>query len=247
MPARKAASLAVFGLLLCGSLASAQTTLGKPVAAPVGSTYPFPTISMGESSNPGTSQQVPGAFPADPSSSSLQRTQYKGSGAEDISDFEFDLEVPPRERVFGRLESESSLQQRIIALNRDKGKPKPIFPEYPPVTNEKYFGRQWPQLVELAVPNYVNYNRLYFEQKNFERYGWDFGVLAPVVETLIFGGDVAMLPYNMFTDAFRRYECSAGYCLPGDPVPFLLYPPELSVTGATAELATIFALIAFFP
>ena len=139
------------------------------------------------------------------------------------------------------------MQQRIIALNRDKGKPKPAFPDYPPVTPDKYYGRKWPQFSEVVEPNYVHYDRLYFEQKNTDRYGWDLGIVSPLVESLAFGKDVALLPYHMATDPFRRYESSAGYCLPGDPVPLLLYPPELSATGATAEVATIFALIAMFP
>lgn len=235
----------MLSLLLCGSLATAQTTLGQPV--PVATSAPYPMVRTSDSNSPAASQPMPRGLLADPGPSNLQPTQYRSSGAEDISEFEVDLEVPPRERIFGRLESESSLNQRIIALSRDKGKPKPIFPEYPPVTTEKYYGRKWPQLAEYAIPNYVNYDRLYFEQKNFERYGWDFGVLAPVVESLIFGADAALVPYNMFSDPFRRYECSAGYCLPGDPVPFLLYPPEISLTGGTAELAAIFTLIVMFP
>jgi hypothetical protein len=45
----------------------------------------------------------------------------------------------------------------------------------------------------------------------------------------------------------RRYECNAGYYLPGDPMPFLLYPPELSFSGALAEAAIIGLGFAIFP
>ena len=58
---------------------------------------------------------------------------------------------------------------------------------------------------------------------------------------------MALLPYHMATDPCRKCECSAGYCLPGDPVPLLCYPPQLSLTGAVAEAATIAALFAIFP
>ena len=51
----------------------------------------------------------------------------------------------------------------------------------------------------------------------------------------------------MFTNPCRWYECSAGYCLPGDPVPYLCYPPQLSLTGSLAEIATGVALFAMFP
>ena len=56
-----------------------------------------------------------------------------------------------------------------------------------------------------------------------------------------------MLPYHSFIDPFRLYEYNTGYCLPGDPVPLLLYPPEISATGAIAEAASILAVLAIFP
>jgi hypothetical protein len=160
---------------------------------------------------------------------------------------EFEAELPSYERVVGRLESESDLKERLKQKELSAGRPPPVFPEYAAITKEKYYGRQWPQQNEFAVPNYVCYGRLYFEQLNFERYGWDLGPIAPIVESLVFGADLAILPYKIGCDPFRCYECSSGYCLPGDPTPLLLYPPQLSLTGATAELGTIFTLIAAFP
>jgi hypothetical protein len=35
--------------------------------------------------------------------------------------------------------------------------------------------------------------------------------------------------------------------LPGDPVPLLLYPPEINLTAGIVETATIVGLIAIFP
>ena len=34
-------------------------------------------------------------------------------------------------------------------------------------------------------------------------------------------------------------EASTGYPLPGDPVPFLLYPPQITVTGVVLEAGVI--------
>ncbi len=96
-------------------------------------------------------------------------------------------------------------------------------------------------------PNYVWYKRPLFEQKNFERYGWDLQELSPVLSAGAFFMDVALLPYHVGTDPLRCGEANAGYCLPGDPVPLMLYPPEISVTGAFAEAGTIVALLAIFP
>ena len=71
--------------------------------------------------------------------------------------------------------------------------------------------------------------------------------IAPVVESLVFGADLALLPYKMGTDPFRCYESNAGYCLPGDPTPMLLYPPQWSLTVAAFEAGTIATLIANVP
>ena len=55
------------------------------------------------------------------------------------------------------------------------------------------------------------------------------------------------MPYHMGTQPLRHYDTGAGQCLPGDPVPFLLYPPEFSLTGAIAEAGVVVALYAIFP
>jgi hypothetical protein len=198
---------------------------------------------------------VPGAQPARPTAARFGaaappeeavRFQRPADGDEG-TEFLFELELPSEHRVFGRLESEDSLDKRMIAQEKGLGKPAPTFPFYPPLTRDRYFGRKWPQQTMTAEPYYAYYRRLYFEQLNFERYGWDLGVLAPVIESVVFLKDFVTLPYQIATDPCRCYESGAGYCLPGDPVPLLLYPPELSATGAVTEVGTILALVAIFP
>jgi hypothetical protein len=107
--------------------------------------------------------------------------------------------------------------------------------------------RQWEPLAEIVPPPYVCYDRLYFEQINMERYGWDLGVLSPLASVAAFYVDLFTLPYHAATEPLRRYECNSGYCLPGDPVPLLIYPPQLSLTGALGEAAAIGLGILIFP
>jgi hypothetical protein len=52
---------------------------------------------------------------------------------------------------------------------------------------------------------------------------------------------------HVFNDPCNCMESSTGYCLPGDPVPYLLYPPELTLSGVAAEVGTVIALLAIFP
>jgi len=122
-----------------------------------------------------------------------------------------------------------------------------VAPSYPPAPPPGYVPRPWEPLAELVEPAYLCYDRLYFEQINAERYGWSLGPLHPLIAAGIFYFDLATLPYHAATDPLRRYECNPGYALPGDPMPLLLYRPELSLTGALAEAAAVGVLLAIFP
>jgi hypothetical protein len=159
--------------------------------------------------------------------------------------------APDPQRVF-RLESQSELIERMVRESKTGENPLGLkypfdYPDYPAPSKEEFVIRRWEPLTEMAEPPYVCYRRLYFEQINSERYGWDLGLGHPLLSAGVFFWDVAWLPYHAFTEPFRRYECNAGYCLPGDPVPLLLYPPELNLPGALAEAAVIGLGFAIFP
>ncbi|HEV2947178.1 MAG TPA: hypothetical protein VGX70_07365 [Gemmataceae bacterium] len=157
------------------------------------------------------------------------------------------LEPPGPDRIFGRRDSERSLQERIRQDVRQQRMTPFEFPEEPILSTQRYAGRVFPPMTETVEPNYLCYRRLYFEDKNSERYGWDLGFIQPFVSAGIFFWDSATLPYRMGTELCRRYECNTGYCMPGDPVPYLLYPPIWSVTGGAAEIAAVVAIAAIFP
>jgi hypothetical protein len=197
-------------------------------------------IKTGELNDP-----APGAgvFPT-----ALQAPPQESQKAPDEStEYTIQLEPPGPERLF-RLESEKNLQERMRQEARQRSTLERItFPEEPILSKEPFVARVFPPAQEVVEPNYVCYNRLYFEEMNSERYGWDLGFIQPFVSAGVFYWDVLTLPYHIGTEPCRHYECSAGYCLPGDPVPYLLYPPELSLTGATLEAGTIVALFAIFP
>ena len=157
------------------------------------------------------------------------------------------FELPGPERLF-RLESQASLYQRMKQEARERRPAERInFPEEPVLSSQPYYGRDWPAQKMTVEPIYVCHERLLFEQINQERYGWDFGILAPLLSTGIFYKDVVFMPYHLGTQPLRCFECSSGKCQPGDPVPLLLAPPELSLTGALAETAVLATLFAVFP
>jgi hypothetical protein len=146
--------------------------------------------------------------------------------------------------------NEASLQQTIIAEVAESHQSDIFrrFPEnYDPLTKASYAPRAYQPSVQTVEPYYVCYDRLYFEDINTERYGWDLGMMQPLVSTGKFAIDLFRFPYNFGTRPCQRFEASAGYCLPGDPVPYLIYPVELSVTGGLLEAGTAVGLAAIFP
>ncbi|MFO0966902.1 MAG: hypothetical protein U0793_15115 [Gemmataceae bacterium] len=119
-------------------------------------------------------------------------------------------------RLF-RLEPERRLFDRILA---DKLPAEPPAEKYP--RPQPLLPHAWPIMTTFAEPSYLCHGRLFFEQRNFERYGWDLGVIQPPLESLIFYGDILALPAYWALDPCRNFECSTGLCLPGDPTPLLL-------------------------
>jgi hypothetical protein len=167
---------------------------------------------------------------------------------EDLLDYNIRLDPPGAELLFGRLDSEWSLQERMRQENKNRPQAeKVMFPELPVLASTAFSNRTFPAAAIFAEPNYVNYKRLHFEEKNSERFGWELGILQPVVSTATFYKDVFFLPSKVASHYRRGYETSAGYCLPGEPVPYLLYPPEVTVAGAVAQAGVLVGLYAIIP
>jgi hypothetical protein len=157
----------------------------------------------------------------------------------------FYTDLPGLQRVT-RLESEDTLKQRMIQEARSRGE-RLVFPEDPPPSKLIVVSRRWPALRETAEPYFVIHGRLLWDQPNFDRHGWDLGVVQPLVSTAIFWWDTFLLPYNWGTHPFQRYDASTGQCLPGDPVPLVLPPPELRLSGLAAQAGALTGLFLAFP
>jgi hypothetical protein len=162
------------------------------------------------------------------------------------------LTLPGPQRLF-RLDSESAVLERLRQEARERPTPDIYeFPEElkdvrPSKLERQTTARYWPLTKELVEPNYVWHNRNPFEQINSERYGWTTGVLQPLISAAHFYADVATLPYHLAEDPCRHGDTNAGKCLPGDPVPLLLYPRELSWSGLVAEAAAVTLVFVAFP
>ena len=195
---------------------------------------------------------LPRTVPTTPTvpSQNIQRTQLAqaplGYVPQSTPNQSLSLDPPGFDRVHV-IKSEADMFQTWKQIAKDTTGERLVFPEPPILTREPFLGRSWPQTACLTEPHYVEYGRLMFEEVNAERYGWDLGMFGVVVSSAYFAKDFALLPYHRFTDPCRWLDSGAGLCLPGDPVPYRLYPEGLSLTGAVAEVAAVSAILAIFP
>ena len=151
-------------------------------------------------------------------------------------------ELPGPQRLFMR-DSESQFFDRIAQdMKKQRGGARAVFPDPVVLSKEPFRPRNFPHMVELVEPGYVCHGRLYFEQPNFERAGYDFGVLQPAMCLGVFYYDAFMFPYHYCTDLNNRMECTAGKCLPGDQSPLLFPRERFSVTGLVGQSGVMIGL-----
>lgn len=189
---------------------------------------------------------VPPVQPGPPSQIGVPRTA-KIFQEEDAGEFMIRTQPPGLDQFTRRL-SEEQLFRLLIEENRQKPGTGPLyFPDEEPVSTAPFTARQYPSRVHFVEPHYVSHGNLYFEQKNWERYGWSLGMADPVIQLGTFYYDLLLLPYHFGADVCHCYDSSAGKCLPGDPTPLLLYGERFSVTGLVFEAGTILGGMFIFP
>jgi len=167
--------------------------------------------------------------PAAPGAPAAPEVPLSRNSDDNLPRVQIHSQPPGPDRLF-RLESEQALDERIRIETSRPGGPAVVFPEEPhqqAVASRPNPYHGGPPKVELAEPNCVCYRRLMFEQINTERYGWDLGPAEPFFCAGVFYADMVTAPLRRLVAPCRCYECSAGYCLPDDPVPFEVLLPSL--------------------
>jgi hypothetical protein len=213
-------------------------------------TAPAPNTPVGTPSAPGPKQDArpPQRVAVQDLTPQRARQIRREQQSEESVQFLVPTEPPGLSRIVLSVQSDAALMERMRQEKRSQGTiERIVFPEEIVLSKLAYAGRRWDPLKEVAEPNYVTYHRLTLEQKNTERYGWDLGVVQPLVSALHFYSDVVLLPYHIGKRPCQQVDSNAGYCLPGDPVPLLLYPPELSLSGVGLEAAVLVPLFFAFP
>lgn len=170
------------------------------------------------------------------------------------------IKLPARENVFltyDNLQLEKAIMERLREdLKKDK-KYTPdqerylVFPPLPIISppGVAYQAKTATYAPKQAAlePNYLVHRRLYFEEKNAERTGWDMGPLQVLVSAGYFWRDTLLVPQTLASGCvYGFWDTSVGKCFPGSPSPYFLYPPGLTVTGTVAEGVVVTGLSFIF-
>lgn len=224
-----------WSIILCGLLVCAEGARGQaPPAEPPPVRAPRAGLGIPDATDAGPSPALPPALitdlilepgpPPEGGKTVPAAAQEKANpdDPEDIFSILVQLQPPGPQRLF-RLESEVELFDRIRTERRSIRLPMQLPPIDDRTPTRVPTQRLWSTLTAVAEPGYLCYRRHSFEQRNFERYGWDLGVLTPPISAARFYADVLLLPVYWTLDPCRWYECSSGMCLPGDPTPLMWY------------------------
>jgi hypothetical protein len=246
MPARTAASLALALFLAAGPARGQQPPQALPPAL---SSQPLPSSLSHMPTAPVVNTPAPETGAIQQAAGVQERPGYGRPGKN--GDAELDIRIKtdiPSLNELTKRDSEADFFERIRQDARaNTGSERVPFPEEQPLTKEPFSPRPFPPLVKFVEPSYVAYGRLTMEQPNWERAGWDLGFFQPGVCLAGFYWDTLTMPYQMCKRPFQLMDTSAGKCLPGDPDPLVLYPPELSITGMAGQAAAITTQFVAFP
>lgn len=187
---------------------------------------------------------APAAKTAPAAAQGLDKTKARSDAAIDEMYLPPDLPGP---QIQFRRESEAAFYMRIAQTAPKQLGQAAIFPVETPVSKEAYQPRVFPPQMAQVEPLFVLHQRLLFEQPNFERGLWDFGIVQPVISLGVFYYDMALLPYHFYSDLRDRSEGNLGKCLPGDQTPLRVPIERFSVTGAIGEVGVIIAGGYLFP
>jgi hypothetical protein len=115
--------------------------------------------------------------------------------------------TPPSAGQLFRLESEEMLRERLRMEVRERLPHARIeFPDAPAPAPTRQVTRDWPACEKWVEPNYVISKRLFFEQRNLERYAENVGLFQPVVAAGVFSFDALLWPVRRVIHPFRCYQ-----------------------------------------
>lgn len=225
--------------------APAQPMIPQPPAIVI-PTSPAPMVAFPQTPATAIAMQPPVPKPVTPNPPPGIKPMTPPDYAELAPEYRTDL--PPRSVIF-KMFTPKELEEWVMdKVSQSQNIPLQELhfpPEEPVALGQTYHAKtaNYPPQKAVIEPLYLVHRRLLFEEINAERYGWDLGVIQPLVSAAFFYADFFLLPETLVSGFAQGFwDTSAGKCLPGSPTPYILYPPGLTVSGSLAEAAVITGL-----
>lgn len=116
------------------------------------------------------------------------------------------------------------------------------------LSHEPYVGRNFTESIYTWEASDLNYNPLYFEDTNLERYGNSRrDLVQPFVSMGRFTGQLLALPYQMSIDPLRKKVYPLGYYRPGERTPKRINGIPWNTKAAVTQGLTTTGLIFLIP
>ncbi|QDT45640.1 hypothetical protein Pan241w_57660 [Gimesia alba] len=116
------------------------------------------------------------------------------------------------------------------------------------LSREPYVGRNFTESIYTWEASNLNYNPLYFEDPNLERYGNSRrDLVQPFVSIGRFTGQLLALPYQMSIDPVRKRIYPLGYYRPGEYTPKRINGIPWNTKAAITEGLTATGLVFILP
>ena len=152
-----------------------------------------------------------------------------------------------QQKIFDHLDSQKMFEERMRQQALQRTPPDSVqFPANAPITTTTLVRKPPSTTIPGTPPSFVTYRCISKRRMRNDSAG-TWALFNRRCHSLISIRTFLLCPHNYFSHPLRRYESCAGYCLPGDPVPYILYPPEFTLTGSVAEAAIIVGLFAILP
>ena len=194
-------------------------------------------------------QDQAGPFPASPAAGarrSRRRSRPAAAGTAPARPDPYEayirLEPPGRERLFGSRDTERELEERMrqerqgprraaipISLPGEAGADDRAVPGAAVRADR----RAWPSRATSSTAGCTS------RRRTRSATGGTWGRSSRSSRPCTSSRTSLCLPHNFASYPCRRFDTNAGQCLPGDPVPYLCYPPEMTWSGCSPKRGVI--------
>ena len=169
---------------------------------------------------------------------------------------ELSLASPPPEQLADTVLSRTTKQRKVADMGTDISLPRGVLPQNvaanrvvtPPEHEDRRLIGQWAKTAQHWSATNLQYEPLYFEEVNLERYGYtSCRSLQPLISAARFFVTIPLLPYKMVLQRPCRPRYALGHYRPGSCAPWYWQRLPVQARAGLAEAGIIVGLVFLIP